>query len=195
VSTIYSRAFKHQKVQAHQVATRLKSLNIDEESDETTQKARRFLLALSDVMLRQPQALLQPPRLDAMVNDSGAQVMDFNAVPHPISLALIRLQTVTSRPEQVSYELHVRGEATIAASLVKSLRKCSPGEDIFVATPHRIQRQAVKAALDSEDSLVHGMQSMNIAANAGNVVVDTVEKLQGEKTDFRHCGELIFCAH
>jgi superfamily I DNA and/or RNA helicase len=140
-------------------------------------------------MLRQPQALLQPPRLDAMVNDSRTQVVDFNAVPHPISLALIRLQTVTSRPEQVGYEVHVRGEATIAASLVKSLRKCSPGEDIFVATPHRIQRQAVKAALDSEeDSLVHAMQGMNIAANAGNVVVDTVERLQGEKTDFRHLG-------
>jgi hypothetical protein len=185
VSTIYSRAFKHQKVQARQVATRLKSLNIDDESDETTQEVQRFLLALSDVMLRQPQALLQPPRLDAMVNDSGTQVVDFNAVPHPISLALIRLQTVTSRPEHVGYEVHVRGEATIAASLVKSLRKCSPGEDIFVATPHRIQRQAVKAALDSEeDSLVHAMQSMNIAANTGNVVVDTVERLQGEKTDF-----------
>ncbi|KIM82593.1 hypothetical protein PILCRDRAFT_467993 [Piloderma croceum F 1598] len=139
-------------------------------------------------MLRQPQALLQPPRLDAMVNDSGTQVVDFNAMPHPISLALIRLQTVTSRPEQVGYEVHVRGEATIAASLVKSLRKCSPGEDIFVATPHRIQRQAVKAALESEeDSLVHAMQDMNIAANAGNVVVDTVERLQGSEAAFVIC--------
>jgi len=188
VSTIYSRAFKPQKVQARQVATRLKSLVIDEESHETTQEVQRFLLALSDVMLRQPQALLQPPRLDAMLEETGAQVVDFSAVPHPISLALIRLQTVTSRPEQIGYEVHVRGEAVIAASLVKSLRKCSPGEDIFVATPHRIQRQAVKAALDSRkvDSLVDAMQGMDIAANTGKVVVDTIERLQGEKANRRN---------
>jgi superfamily I DNA and/or RNA helicase len=109
-------------------------------------------------------------------------------VPHPISLALIRLQTVTSRPEQIGYELHVRGEAAIAASLVKSLQKCSPDEDIFVATPHRIQRQAVKAALDSGevDYLVDAMKGMKIAGNTGKVVVDTVERLQGDMTNFRH---------
>jgi superfamily I DNA and/or RNA helicase len=131
-------------------------------------------------MLRQPQALLQAPRL---VNEAVAQVVDLSAMPHPISLALIRLQTITSRPEQIGYEVHVRGEAAIAASLVKSLRKCSPGEDIFVATPHRIQRQAVKAALDSTevDSLVEAIQDMNISSNTGKVVVDTVERLQGKK--------------
>lgn len=135
-------------------------------------------------MLRQPQALLQPPRL---VRETVSQVVDLAAMPHPISLALIRLQTVTSRPEQVGYEIHVRGEAVIAASLVKSLRQCFPDEDIFVATPHRIQRQAVKAALDSgdADSLVEAMQCMNISANTGKVVVDTVERLQGEKVAFR----------
>ena len=187
VSTIYSRAFKPQKVQARQVATRLKSLNIDEESDGTTQEVQRFLLALSDVMLRQPQALLQPPRLDVTVHKTSTQAVDLSAVPHPISLALIRLQTITSRPEQVGYEVHVRGEAAIAASLVNSLRKCSPSEDIFVATPHRIQRQAVKAALNSGkvDSLVNAMQGMDISADTGKVVVDTVERLQGEKINVR----------
>jgi hypothetical protein len=139
-------------------------------------------------MLRQPQALLQPPRLDVLVDKTGAQAVDLSAVPHPISLALIRLQTVTSRPEQIGYELHVRGEAAIAASLVKSLQKCSPDEDIFVATPHRIQRQAVKAALDSGevDYLVDAMKGMKIAGNTGKVVVDTVERLQGDMTNFRH---------
>jgi len=137
-------------------------------------------------MLRQPQVLLQPPRLDQEI---GIQVADLNAVPHPISLALIRLQTITSRPEQIGYDVYVRGEAAIAACLVKSLRKCFPNEDIFVATPHRIQRQAVKVALDSDkdESLVDAMQEMNIGSNTGKVVVDTVEKLQGSEAAFVIC--------
>ena len=173
-------------MQARQVATRLKSLNIDDKSDETTQEVQRFLLALSDVMLRQPQTLLQPPRLDVMVHQTSTQVTDLSAVPHPISLALIRLETSTSHLEQIGYEVHIRGEAVIAATLVKSLRKCFPSEDIFVATPHRIQRQAVKAALASGevDSLVDAMQGMNITASTGKVVVDTVERLQGEMIHF-----------
>lgn len=183
VSTIYSRAFKPQKFQARQVATRLKSLDSNQESNELLREAQKFLLALSDVMLRQPQNLLQPPRLDIIGKGAEAQAMDISAVPHPISLALIRLQTITSRPDQVPYEMHVRGEAAFAAALVQLLRRSSPSEDIFVATPHRIQRQAVKGVLDSEEiSLVDAMQRINIAAEAseiGKVTVDTVERLQG----------------
>lgn len=134
-------------------------------------------------MLRHPQNLLQPPHLDTITNGIDAQAMDISAVPHPISLALIRLQTITTHPDQVAYEVHVRGEAAIAAALVKLLRRSSPSEDIFVATPHRIQRQAVKAALDFEEaSLINAMQRINITADAsvvGKVTVDTVERLQG----------------
>lgn len=70
-------------------------------------------------------------------------------------------------------------------SLCKSLRKCSPSEDIFVATPHRVQRQAVKAALKSveDDELADALQSLNITTSipeSGKVTVDTVEKLQGQ---------------
>lgn len=169
-------------------------MDIDVESDEITQEVQHFLLALSDVMLRRPQTLLQPPRLDNTVNKTGTQVVDLSVLPHhPISLALIRLETVTSRPEQVGYEVHVRGEAAIAAALVKSLRKCFPTEDIFVATPHRIQRQAVKAALDSGevDSLVHAMADMDITVPAGKVVIDTVERLQGEKSNISQLAKYI----
>jgi hypothetical protein len=44
----------------------------------------------------------------------------------------------------------------------------------------------VKAALDSgdADSLVGAMQSLNITADTGKVVVDTVERLQGKKANF-----------
>lgn len=183
MSTIYSRAFKPQKVQARQVATCLKSLDSNEEADELLREVQRFLLALSDVMLRHPQNFLQPPRLDIIANVADPQPMDPSAVPHPISLALIRLQTITSRPDQVAYEMHVRGEAAIAAALVKLLRRSSPTEDIFVAAPHRIQRQAVKAALNFEQSnLVGAMQRINITSEVlevGKVTVDTVERLQG----------------
>lgn len=184
VSTIYSRKFKPQKVQARLVAIRLKSLADEEPADGVLNEAQRFLLALSDVMLRLPQNVLQAPRLAVAVHDKATRPNDSNVMPHPVSLALIRLKTVTARPEQVGYEVHVRGEAAIAAALVKSLQKCSPGDDIFVATPHRIQRQAVKAALkrDDVDSLAEAMGSITIGApisESGQVTVDTVERLQG----------------
>lgn len=183
VSTIYSRAFKPQKVQARHVATRLKSLILHEDSDIVTVQVQRILLALSDVMLRQPQHVLRPPRINA---EESSVLIDISAMPHPISLALIRLQAVTRRSEQSGYEVHVRGEAAVAAAVVKSLRNCSPSEDIFVATPHRIQRQAVKAALtaDNEVNLLDAMRQLDLAANTGKVIVDTVERLQGSSQEY-----------
>lgn len=174
-------------MQARQVATRLKSLQPNVESGKVLLEVQNFLLALGDVMLRQPQSILQSPRLDVMHSETSAQAVDLSAVPRPISLALIRLQTFTSRPEQVGYEVHVRGEAAVAASIVKSLRSCSPSEDIFVATPHRVQRQAVKAALKSleDDALVDAMRNMGVNENSsrtGVVTVDTIERLQGRLT-------------
>lgn len=131
-------------------------------------------------MLRQPQNLLQPPHRNPV--EKSAE-MDISAMPHPISLTLIKLECLAARPEQTPYEVYVRGEATVAAALVRSLQKCSPSEDIFVATPHRVQRQAVKAALqagdDSDSDLVHAFQRMDPMENRGKLIVDTVEKLQG----------------
>ena len=49
-----------------------------------------------------------------------------------------------------SYEAHIKAEAALAVALIKQLRKSAPHEHIFVATPHRIQRQAVRIALERE---------------------------------------------
>ena len=202
VSTIYSRAFKPQKSQARQLAAALKSISDYLGKDlgvqpDVLKDVQAFLLALSDVMLRQPQALLLPPPYVgtgsvALPSDSmkSTETPDLITTPHQISLVLIRLQTRTNRFEGVSYEVHVRGEAAVAAALVTSICRCSPGDDIFVATPHRIQRQAVKAALaqlHDEDPLVDAMEKMNIGVQSsrdvrlGKITVDTIERLQGEK--------------
>lgn len=159
-------------------------------TDLVLMEVKTFLLALGDVMLRQPQAVLQRPRLETMSHGIVPQPMDLTVIPRPISLAMIRLQTTSRCPEQLGYEVHVKGEARVAAALVQSLRKSSPGDDIFVATPHRVQRQAVKAALKSaeEDDLVGAMLGLNISsqpADVGRVTVDTVERLQGKCTHLR----------
>ncbi|KAJ7125177.1 AAA domain-containing protein [Mycena epipterygia] len=199
VSTIYSRAFKPQKVQAKQLATELKSIERDIGRDlgvrpEVLRDVQNFLLGLADVMLRKSQTVLSPPpitlnrkaTIDAAASDS--------LTPTPISLALLRLQTESAQPEGVGYEAHVRGEAAVAAALITSIRRCSPGEDIFVATPHRIQRQAVKAALEQArlSDLVNELESLELEASAdkppsGKVTVDTVERLQGSEAAFVIC--------
>ncbi|KAJ7030016.1 P-loop containing nucleoside triphosphate hydrolase protein [Mycena alexandri] len=210
VSTIYSRAFKPQKFQARQLATELKSIEQDIGVDlgvdsHVLRDVQNFLLALSDVMLRKPQSVLRPPpitlvrdRRKSAVETSSATVAvgDPLLTPTPISLALVRLQTESARPEGVGYEAHVRGEAALAAALITSIRRCSPGEDIFVATPHRIQRQAVKAALErvrvSElANELAGLELIDEAeegrARVGTVTVDTVERLQGSEAAFVIC--------
>jgi hypothetical protein len=183
VSTIYSKAFTPQKTQLRQLATRLQSLSqpIECNPDKVMEDVREFLLALSAVMLRRPQSLLRPPLRKEISgrNPSG---------PLAVSLALLNLQTHASNPDKVGYEIHVRGEAAVAAALVCQIQRCSPDDDIFVATPHRIQRQAVKAAIESmrasEDALIAAIEDMWISTNrhahgSPKVVVDTVERLQG----------------
>jgi hypothetical protein len=146
---------------------------------------RQFLLALSAVMRREDQCLLRPPRLQTVIVDRSAGI---RLSPLAVSLALINLQTHASYPEKVGDEVHVRGEAAVAAALVCLIRQCSPGDNIFVATPHRIQRQAVKAAIasmrPSGEALVAATENMQISSNIPadpppKVVVDTVERLQG----------------
>ncbi|KAJ7099528.1 hypothetical protein B0H15DRAFT_878098 [Mycena belliarum] len=198
VSTIYSRAFKPQKVQAKQLAMELKSVERDVGQDlgvepQVLRDVQDFLLGLSDVMLRRPQTVLRPPPITTN-RETVIKAPDL-LTPTPISLALLRLQTESSRPEGVGYEAHVRGEAALAAALITSIRRCSPGEDIFVATPHRIQRQAVKAALEevrlselANQMLGLGLQGSSASrAIAGTVTVDTVEKLQGSEAAFVIC--------
>jgi hypothetical protein len=199
VSTIYKSAFRPQKAQDRRVAERLALLR-DKPANESDilRDVREFLLALSDAMLRKPQSLLQSPRFGAQYDALGPKkVTDTPSSPLPISLALIRLETHTTRPERVGYEAHVRGEASVAAALVSLIKECSPDEDIFVATPHRVQRQAVKEALLSntgagrDEDLVDALESLRLTSDSRpppelpeNVKVDTIERLQGHFSRF-----------
>jgi hypothetical protein len=181
VATIYPRKFIPQKVQDQQTATCLHSISdyIDPNTisgGDVIKRAQLFLLALSNVMLRKPQALLKPPSRnvpDREIHLDG----DPDLSPHPISLALIRLKTRSALPEQVAYETHVRGEAALAVALVKSIRACSPEDDIFVVTPHRIQKQAVEKKLRDED-LSKGLKRLRVFRDS-EVRVDTAERFQG----------------
>ncbi len=186
VSTIYSRQFKPQKGQARQLAVALKrtedvivdDLSVPEDILEAT---RRFLVSLSSVMLRKPQNLLKPPQLKL----TPEEVTELALNHQPISLALIRLRTWSRSFSHVAYELHVRGEAAVAASLVEFIRKCFPDDDIFVATPHRIQREAVRNVLQQSrkqsPSLEERLKSVKLGSHSigGQVTVDTIERLQG----------------
>jgi hypothetical protein len=191
VATIYSRAFQPQKEQTRLIATRLKSIGdkIDINSvaaeNDVLRKAQEFLLALSDAMMRKSPTLLKSPsHIRGIIPEYEKDISDAapGLPPHPISLALIRLKTRSARPEQVAYEVHVRGEAALAAALVKTIRACSPEDDIFVVTPHRIQRQAVKEALGhgQDEDLADVMKRMSISGGLEKVRVDTVERLQGK---------------
>ncbi|KAJ7169128.1 P-loop containing nucleoside triphosphate hydrolase protein [Mycena crocata] len=199
VSTIYSRAFKPQKVQAKQLAAELRLIEQDIGQDLGVQQqvlrdVQNFLIALSDVMLRKPQTVLHPPPITLNCKTTEIDPTSDALNPTPISLALVRLQTESNRPEGVGYEAHVRAEAALAAALITSIRRCSPNDDIFVATPHRIQRQAVKAALE-QVRLSDVVQEMGTLAlhktqdspPSGTVTVDTVERLQGSEAAFVIC--------
>ncbi|KAF7315520.1 AAA-12 domain-containing protein [Mycena indigotica] len=196
VATIYARAFKPQKAQTRLLAAQLARLEeAAAEEDGPAGPVRRdvqvYLLALSAVMRRRRQIALQAPR----IKTAQRRVAGDESVPHAVSLALIRLQTTSRRPEGVGYEAHVRGEAVLAAAVVAALQRCCPLEDIFVATPHRIQRQAVKAALREQqqvDDLAEQMEGLGLSEEAssgtrGTVTVDTVERLQGSEAGFVIC--------
>lgn len=111
----------------------------------------------------------------------------------PVSLSLIRLRTWSSTAGQFGYETHVHGEAAVAASLVAALLYCAPDDDIFIATPHRVQREAVKTALAKlkrpERTLEERWQTFSVGDQDDylkNVTVDTVERLQGMSSFSHH---------
>lgn len=202
VATIYSRTFHAQKVQTRHIAKGL--LDLEGLGPSTEEPAswstRDYLLAVGRAMLGQRQSTLTPPAnrsLSTNANDAST------LVPRPISLALIRLSASTHRSEQIGYEVHVRGEAAVAAALVRWIRMACPDETIFVATPHRIQRHAVREALRMSDGATAGalVEDENNLADALTtameglaaddqqeeqkmVIVDTVERLQGELSVF-----------
>ncbi|RXW24968.1 hypothetical protein EST38_g889 [Candolleomyces aberdarensis] len=199
VSTIYARRFKPQKVQSRKLALSLSKVQqMDSQKFEfgtdasTFVKARTFLQSLSEVMLREPQSTLEPPKYQKDVPITGelASTAGLDLSHQPISLSLIRLKTWSSSAAQFGYETHVHGEAALAASLVAAIQFCCPEDDIFVATPHRVQREAVKTALarikGSEEALEKDFENLFVSdgpegKKRGNVTVDTVERLQVKK--------------
>ena len=196
VSTIYSRQFKPQKVQARQLAAALRTVTSDVGNrklrgtqPKILEAVQEFLIALSDVMFRQPQSVLVAPKIHSTIPTklpSGSS--EVTITNRPLSLAMIRLKTWSSQTQHIGYELHVHGEAAVAAALVASLWRCSPNDDIFVATPHRIQREAVKAALariniQSNDAPLEealGRVQISQPSTSSRVTVDTIERLQGQ---------------
>jgi hypothetical protein len=100
-------------------------------------------------MLNQVQHELVPPEVHFKQPETQDDTTSSFSLPHrPVSLALIWLRTSRVTRNNISYELHVQAEATLAACLVLCLRRCatSPLDDVFVAIPHCVQREAVKAA-------------------------------------------------
>ncbi|KIK67555.1 hypothetical protein GYMLUDRAFT_37712 [Collybiopsis luxurians FD-317 M1] len=204
VSTIYSRAFSSQKAQTRRIALALGEVSQPLDNPNPTEYLRisnvirDFLLGISNVMLKRPQNILsRPPKASDHVKTKTKD--SFDIVPRPISLALLRLHTSSKKyRENVGYELHVQAEAAVAASLIAAIQQQLPGEDIFVATPHRIQRQAVKAALASEHfdttgqlSELFGRLSLSQKKEKPSVksmvTIDTIERLQGSEAAFVIC--------
>ncbi|KAJ2928657.1 hypothetical protein H1R20_g8458, partial [Candolleomyces eurysporus] len=196
VSTIYARRFKPQKVQSRKLALSLSQVqqmdspNFEFGNDASTFfQARTFIQSLSEVMLREPQSTLEPPKYQKDVPITGelASTAGLDLSHQPISLSLIRLKTKSSGAAQFGYETHVHGEAALAASLVAAIQFCCPEDDIFVATPHRVQREAVKTALarikGSSEALEKDFENLFVSEGPegkkrGNVTVDTIERLQ-----------------
>ena len=175
VSTIYSRKLESKKVPTEETAMRLLDLTIEDHVHGCSKDAHAFLLSLAKSMLCKTQEFLRPPIISPTQQTQ--------------SLALIQLQTHHTRPELSGMEAYVRGEATLAADLVRWLNRALPGESIFVATPRRIQRHAVKEALKEQTGdvdMVNLFEKLNLGGASGNdlvsgkVTVDTVERLQGK---------------
>jgi hypothetical protein len=152
--------------------------NVDQR-DHVRRQVLEYLLALSKVMLRRRQTVLRvPPHMQKQASRETGE--DINLL-HTASLALIRLRTVSRHVDQIGYETHVRGEAAVAAALVHAIRQCTE-DSIFVATPHRIQRQAVKEAVRSAfaGDLNDQLSSLTLTDEpVKGVIIDTVERLQG----------------
>lgn len=197
IATIYSRPFESQNKPSQQIALQLESLQtIDPKvnGSNLNDDVRNLLSSIGRAMLGRPISRLSEPRRGRRDND--------NVLFSPISLVLIRLTeaSTSTLQKQSSYEIHVHEEAVLAATIVHHLLRICPSESIFVATPHRIQRSAVKAALLTDnvrfepshvdlDKLSQKVNTMNLTEerSASSVTVDTIERLQGSEASFVIC--------
>jgi hypothetical protein len=156
ISSIYLHKFEAQKTQKKHIARQLRALPAGGVMPVDV-LANHFLSSVGCAMLGQPYGDLLCPQ--------GVPIARTGTLQRPISLALLRLRTACARPQQAGYETHVRGEAALAAALVQAIRRACSRETIFVATPHRIQRQAVRSAIVSSRA---ASLSAEPAAHAGD---------------------------
>jgi hypothetical protein len=193
VSLIYARNFTQYKNQSRQIARQLRLL--DDPSTPITD-AGKFLVALGHAMLHPDQQstefVIHPPK-HRNKTSRCTQARSDDTLATPVSLALVRIEDASTSATEISYETHVRGEAAVAADFVRCLRRACPGKSIFVATPHRIQRQAVREALskhqgNSQTSIIDevieelsylDMEEQLEQREESEIVVDTIERLQG----------------
>ena len=189
ISTIYPCRFQAQKVQSVEVPRALAKLGDKRHSgdspSELLSSIRTFLFELSNVMLgKRDRGILKQPTVHLSSGNASSENCTANWPLKPVSLALIRLKSASKHARNTSYETQVRVEAAAAATFVHLLRDCCPDDDVFVATPHRIQREAVKAALQKAritEPFEKMFQQMNITeeARGRGVTVETIERLQG----------------
>ena len=188
ISTIYDKKLKPQKKHTNKIAKMLLRLSETHKDGSPMTKvesdARDFLVCIARAMLRRQQSLLRPPRTISTGNKTTDAIEPFQL----ISLALIQLCARNIRPELSGMEAYVRGEAALAAALVRWLQLVAPNESIFVATPHRIQRHSVREALRSarkDADLTNLFENLRLSEKSNNVkertvIVDTIERLQGK---------------
>ncbi|KLO13676.1 hypothetical protein SCHPADRAFT_811190, partial [Schizopora paradoxa] len=195
IQTIYTKSFVPQKQHTRRLADILENVgDIYDENDPIVKDAHDILVDLSSAMARRKQLRFEQPRFRNGARGSETSTV-LTQLPRLISLALVRLRVTMQRPEAVGYETHVRGEAHFAAALVRFIRRAAPQERIFVATPHRIQRHAVREALRSSvDELSEALGGLQLEGDDGaalgvgdNVTVDTIERLQGSEASFVIC--------
>ena len=144
-------------------------------ADAVALQVHAFLGGISDAMLGEA-TILEPP----------SKQLEWAGPHRPISLALLRLRA--EGPATSAYEAHIRAEAAVVVALVRQLQAAfGTSEQIFVATPHRIQRRTIRDALaavpfvPSSDSFEEAFDRLDLAL-AEPVIVDTVERLQGSSS-------------
>lgn len=197
MSLIYKRSFTAKSHKILAFSDELERQATLGDVDSTYRQAKEILIALFRAVGRKKQTVFTAPivRSSSLTDNLAAQ---------SASLALVRMTMTSANPGQASYEQHVRGGAYFTAALAKLILCAAPDKTtLFVATPHRIQRQAVRDALRTHvDELAEAFGSLQINTSSDegknerdappndvrqNITVDTVERLQGSEADVVIC--------
>ncbi|KDR81269.1 hypothetical protein GALMADRAFT_61308 [Galerina marginata CBS 339.88] len=199
ISTIYSHRFNTQKSQGNHLAIALANISTDFKPlpmmpTSILSDAHEFGLSLSDIVNGRPQIRLHRP-YHTERPDSPIQNIYRSPCYQMVSLTLIRLLNTQSHLQRIEYERWAHWEAMLAVALVYHIRQSSPDDGIFIATPHRLQREVVKTLLSKIDvspkdqTIDTALQNMSISTKQPKcyITVDTIERLQGSEAPFVIC--------